>query len=155
MDIQAPLSSPIPATFEPEHIDPEKMPEYQTEGSVGVDLPADIQNSQTISPGGRSLVPTGLKVALPPSLEAQVRPRSGLALNYGITVLNTPGTIDQDYRGDIGVILINHSAEPYTIAPGQRIAQLVFTPVVLAHFKTTDDLPDVEETHQGFGSTGQ
>jgi len=148
------LGAEIPYKFDPNYISSTDEPEYQTEGSVGMDLPADLQREATLDPNGRMLIPTGLKVALPPGTEAQVRPRSGLALDHGLTVLNTPGTIDQDYRGDIGVILVNLSNVTARVEPGERIAQIVFSPVLKANMQRTDSLPDPEETHEGFGSTG-
>ena len=130
-------------------------PHYSTELSAGMDLRAYLpQNAKTIGPGERTLVPTGLHIALPKGYEAQVRPRSGLALKKGVTVLNSPGTVDADYRGDIGVILINHSDTPFEIQDGERIAQLVIAKYERIHWEETDDLDETERGSGGFGSTG-
>ena len=131
------------------------LPEYKTNGSVGMDLQAYLNDSVILHPGCRMLVPTGIKIGLPEGYEAQVRPRSGLALKNGITCLNTPGTIDSDYRGEIGVILINHSAHPFTINPGDRIAQLVINKVEIADFVEVKELSDTERGEGGFGHTGK
>ena len=131
------------------------LPEYKTNGSVGMDLQAYLNDSVILHPGCRMLVPTGIKIGLPEGYEAQVRPRSGLALKNGITCLNTPGTIDSDYRGEIGVILINHSAHPFTINPGDRIAQLVINKVEIADFVEVEELSDTERGEGGFGHTGK
>ena len=131
------------------------LPEYKTSGSVGMDLQAYLNDSVILHPGCRMLVPTGIKIGLPEGYEAQVRPRSGLALKNGITCLNTPGTIDSDYRGEIGVILINHSAHPFTINPGDRIAQLVINKVEIADFVEVEELSDTERGEGGFGHTGK
>lgn len=130
------------------------LPEYATEGSVGLDLAAAIESDLVLQPGDRSLVPTGLKIALPIGFEAQVRPRSGLALKHGVTLLNSPGTIDSDYRGEIGVILANLGSEPVTIVRGDRIAQLVVARYMTAAWQETDSLPDSARGTGGFGSTG-
>lgn len=108
----------------------------------------------TINPGGRALIPTGLKLALPAGYEAQIRPRSGLALKHGITVLNTPGTIDSDYRGDVGVILINHGTEPFVVEQGDRVAQLVINEIIQGVFVEVDVLTETERGVGGFGHTG-
>ena len=129
------------------------LPTRQTPQSAGLDLHANI--SVTISKGERTLVPTGIKVALPLGYEAQVRPRSGLALKHGITVLNAPGTIDADYRGEIGVLLINHGVEDFTIQRGDRIAQLVIAKVEMIDFQEVDELPDTPRGNGGYGSTGR
>ncbi len=129
-------------------------PGYATDMSAGADLIAAIDTPVKLPAGGRALIPTGIAVALPAGYEAQVRPRSGLALKHGITVLNAPGTIDADYRGEIGVILINHGLEPFTIEPGMRIAQLVIAGVVTATWTIVDDLPASTRAGCGFGSTG-
>lgn len=147
--------SAIDATFDPDHIPVDHRPERGTEDSSGIDLRADIETAETLQPGTSSLIPSGLQIALPSHLEAQVRPRSGLAYKHGITVLNSPGTIDSDYRGDIGVILINHSDFPHPIRPGERIAQLVIQPVVKADLDYGDSLDDTERGEGGFGSTGR
>ena len=130
------------------------LPQYSTEKSAGLDLRASISEPITLAPGERRLIPTGLKIALPAGTEAQVRPRSGLAYKHGITVLNSPGTIDADYRGDVGVILINHGKEPFVIENGERIAQLVLARYVQLQWKPTSDLSDTERGCGGFGSTG-
>jgi dUTP pyrophosphatase len=130
------------------------LPAYATAGSAGVDLLAAIAAPLTLAPGGRALVPTGLTMALPPGYEAQVRPRSGLALRHGVTVLNSPGTIDSDYRGEIGVILANLGTAPFTIERGQAIAQMVVAPVSFVQWSEVETLPESERGTGGFGSTG-
>ena len=130
------------------------LPSYQTEGSAGMDLCAEIKQPLTLNPMHRCLVPTGLHLALPPGYEAQVRPRSGLALKRGLTCLNSPGTIDSDYRGEIGVLLINLSQEPQTIQPGERIAQLVVAPYIRAEWNPVNELPSTLRGEGGFGHTG-
>ena len=129
-------------------------PEYKTAGSAGADLRAFLRAALVLAPGERAAVPTGLRLELPPGYEAQVRPRSGLALGAGITCLNSPGTIDADYRGEIKVILINLGAEAATIADGDRIAQLVVAPVSRARFEAASSLGGTERGSAGFGSTG-
>lgn len=132
------------------------LPTPQSADAAGLDLAAAVPEDEpvTIPPGGRALVPTGLALALPPSHEGQVRPRSGLAANHGVTVLNAPGTIDADYRGEVKVILINHGAEPFVISRGMRIAQLVVSPVVAVGIAEVDDLSETRRGAGGFGSTG-
>ncbi len=132
------------------------LPTYATPGAAGLDLMAAVAADApvTLPPGGRALVPTGIALALPIGFEAQIRPRSGLALRHGVTVLNTPGTIDSDYRGEIGVILINLSDQPFVIERGQRVAQLVVSPVVHAAWSETNHLPTSARGTGGFGSTG-
>lgn len=130
------------------------LPQYATEDSAGLDLLAAVDGDQTLAPGKRMLVPTGLAIALPPGYEAQVRPRSGLALKNGITVLNSPGTVDADYRGEVGVILANLGDEAFVITRGMRIAQMVVAPVTRLNWETVDELPDSERGAGGFGSTG-
>lgn len=132
------------------------LPTYQTPSSAGLDLLAAIppQTCLVIEPGNRELVPTGLCIELPPGFEAQIRPRSGLALKKGITLVNTPGTIDADYRGEIGVIIINHGTEPFSIMRGDRIAQMIVAPVVQARLVEVDDLSSSDRGTGGFGSTG-
>ena len=132
-----------------------ELPKYQTEGSVGMDLSAFIENDILIKPNERELIPTGIAVSLPQNIEGQVRPRSGLSLKYGITVLNSPGTIDSDYRGEIKVILINHGNEDFIIKNNDRIAQLVFNEVVKVSFKEVEDLDQTSRNQKGFGSTGK
>jgi dUTP pyrophosphatase len=131
------------------------LPSYETVGAAGMDVRANLSASVCVSPGERMLVPTGLYLEVPAGLECQVRPRSGLALKKGITVLNTPGTIDSDYRGEVGVILINLSNENFTIAPNDRIAQLVFCPVIQVTLIETDALESSDRGTGGFGSTGK
>ena len=130
------------------------LPQYSTEQSAGLDLRASLEQAITLAPGEHRLIPTGLKIALPEGTEAQVRPRSGLAYKHGITVLNSPGTIDADYRGDVGVILINHGKEPFVVEDGERIAQLVIARYVQLQWKPTDDLSATDRGAGGFGSTG-
>lgn len=132
------------------------MPQYETPQSAGMDLRAALGDSEYIDllPGRRILVPTGLKIALPPGFEAQIRPRSGLALKNGITCLNSPGTIDADYRGEVGIILINLGFETFRIKRGDRIAQMVIAPVTQALWMEADDLGDTKRGEGGFGSTG-
>lgn len=162
-----------------------QLPNYETPSSAGMDVRANFDNiiekflfnttinesenvyinvkgethhlieSITINPGGRALIPTGLRVAIPEGYEIQVRPRSGLALKNGITLLNTPGTIDADYRGDIGVIVINHGTEPFTIMAGDRIGQIVLNKVERIEWKEVNNLPDTIRGEGGFGSTGK
>ena len=130
------------------------LPSYETIAAAGMDLRAHLSASFTLAPMERKVIPTGLHIALPSGTEAQVRPRSGLAAKHGITVLNAPGTIDADYRGDVGVILINLSADPFTIENGDRIAQMVLAKYERAQWELTDTLEDSERGAGGFGSTG-
>lgn len=130
------------------------LPGYSSESAAGADLRAAIEEPLTLVPGGRTLIPTGLILEIPEGFEGQVRPRSGLALKHGITVLNSPGTIDADYRGEVGIILANFGDVPFTVNPGDRIAQLVITPVVRAGFSVAVDLSDTARAGAGFGSTG-
>ena len=130
------------------------LPAYATESSAGMDLQAAIDEAVELAPGERMMVPTGLAIALPEGFEAQIRPRSGLAAKHGVTVLNTPGTIDADYRGEIKVILINHSQDNFTIERGMRIAQMVIAPYTKAHLIEADDLEATTRGAGGFGSTG-
>ena len=132
-----------------------ELPKYQTEGSVGIDLSASIIDDILIRPDDRELIPTGVAISLPQNIEGQVRPRSGLALKYGITVLNSPGTIDSDYRGEIKVILINLGKEDFLIQNNDRIAQLVFNEVVKVSLKEVDTLDQTSRDEKGFGSTGK
>lgn len=133
------------------------LPAYETSGSAGLDLRAAVPPDAPlmIEPGRWALVPTGLRIALPPGFEAQVRPRSGLALRHGIGILNSPGTIDEDYRGEIGVILFNFGDAPFTIRRGDRIAQMVFQKVVRLPWERTDSLPETSRGDGGFGHTGR
>jgi len=130
------------------------LPGYATDQSAGADLLAAVTEQVTLDPGKRAIVPTGISIALPSGYEAQVRPRSGLAAKHGVTVLNSPGTIDADYRGEVGVILINHGDEPFTIDRGMRIAQLIIAPVSVAQWQETDGLDESARGGGGFGSTG-
>jgi dUTP pyrophosphatase len=130
------------------------LPRYQTPGSAGMDLHAAIEASITIQPCARMKVPTGLSVAIPHGYEGQVRPRSGLAAKHGVTVVNTPGTVDSDYRGEIAVVLINLGAEPVTLAPLDRIAQIVFARHEIATLVEVSDLDETERGAGGYGSTG-
>jgi dUTP pyrophosphatase len=131
-----------------------ELPKYSTSESAGLDLRAELLSPISLKPGQRSLIPTGLKIALPTGYEAQVRPRSGLAYKHGITVLNSPGTIDADYRGDVGVILINHGSESFTIENGERIAQLIVAKFVQIDWDEVLDLSSTSRGEGGFGSTG-
>lgn len=131
------------------------MPCYMSEEASGMDLHAAVDEPVTLSPGGgRDLIPTGIHIALPPAYEAQVRPRSGLALDHGIIVPNSPGTIDSDYRAEVGVILANLGSEPFTVERGMRVAQMVIARVRQADVVQVDELPSSERQHGGFGSTG-
>ncbi len=130
------------------------LPAYQTEGASGMDLRADIESELSIPPLGRALIPTGIAVALPPGVVGLVRPRSGLAVRHGVTCLNTPGTIDADYRGEIRVVLVNLGEAPFPVRRGDRIAQIVFAPVVRAAFRVVDDLDATRRGEGGFGHTG-
>jgi len=130
------------------------LPAYATGGAAGMDLLAAVAAPLVIPPGGRALVPTGLTIALPHGYELQVRPRSGLALKNGITLPNSPGTIDEDYRGELGVIVLNAGAEPFTVERGMRIAQAVIAPVVRAAWREVATLPATARGTGGFGSTG-
>ncbi|WP_062208492.1 dUTP diphosphatase [Aureimonas sp. AU12] len=131
------------------------LPAYQSLGAAGADLCAAVVEPLTMAPGARALVPTGLVFAIPPGFEVQVRPRSGLAARHGVTVLNAPGTVDSDYRGEVMAILINHGAEPFVIARGERIAQIVVVPVVQAEFEEVEHVDATARGTGGFGSTGR
>ena len=143
----------IPVKITLEHTD--LKPVYGSDCSSGADLRANIEEPFELKPGERGLVPTGVRMEIPACFEAQVRPRSGLAVRSGVTVLNTPGTIDSDYRGEIKIILINLGTEPYTINRGERIAQIVFTRVQKADFSIQTKLEETERGSGGFGSTGK
>lgn len=132
-----------------------QSPAYATENSAGVDLKANIDEPVVLEPLQRAVIPTGLRIALPEGTEAQVRPRSGLAAKHGITVLNSPGTIDADYRGEIGVILVNLSQTPFTVNPGERIAQMVVARYERVEWEETDSLDETGRGEGGFGSTGR
>ena len=131
------------------------LPRYETQGAAGMDLMAALVADLVLQPGARAIVPTGLQVAVPPGHEGQVRPRSGLAAKHGVTVLNAPGTIDCDYRGEVGVILVNLGAEPFTVTRGMRIAQLLIAPFVQAAPVEVESLDDTARGAGGFGSTGR
>lgn len=136
------------------------LPAYETPGAAGADIranlmPEDRESGFTLDPMHRAVVPTGLRVEIPQGYEMQIRPRSGLALKHGITLPNTPGTIDSDYRGPLGVALINLGAEPYTIRHGDRIAQMIVAPVIQVQFQVVDALSDTARGVGGFGSTGK
>ncbi len=130
------------------------LPSYATESAAGMDLCAAIDTPLILPPGGRALVPTGLSIALPPGFEAQVRPRSGLAAKNGVTVLNSPGTIDADYRGEVKIILINHGAEPFVIERGMRVAQMVVAAYGTVAWNVQESLDETARGSGGFGSTG-
>ena len=131
-----------------------ELPSYETADAAGMDLRAAVEADVTVQPGEQTLIPTGLAIALPPGYEAQIRPRSGLALRNGVSLVNTPGTIDADYRGEVGVILINHGDEPLVVTRGMRIAQMVLAPVTRAVWTETNSLPETDRGAGGFGSTG-
>ncbi len=136
------------------HFEGLELPKYQTEGSAGMDLTAACGADVTIFPGERKLVPTGICLAIPHLFEVQIRPRSGLALKNGITLPNSPGTIDSDYRGELQVILLNSGQEPFVVKRGMRIAQMIVAPVVKASFQIVDNLDDTVRAAGGFGHTG-
>jgi dUTP pyrophosphatase len=140
-------------------LNPEKdqdlpLPGYMSSGASGLDLPAAIEEELVLAPGEIRLIPTGLVLAIPPGYEGQVRPRSGLALKHGIGLINSPGTIDSDYRGEIGIALINLGPKPFTLRRGDRIAQLVINRVYQAHIRLVDDLDQTERADGGFGHSG-
>ena len=139
------------------HFEGLALPSYETEHAAGMDLRAAVPENEaiTLAPGARCMAPTGLTIALPEGYEAQVRPRSGLAAKHGVTCLNTPGTIDADYRGEVKVILINLGQDPFVIKRGERIAQMVIAPVTQAKWETVATLPDSVRGAGGFGSTGR
>ena len=130
------------------------LPSYESSSAAGMDIRAALDEEMVIKPGERTLVPTGLQMALPHGYEAQIRPRSGLAIRNGITMLNTPGTIDADYRGEVKVIVINHGQEDFIVQHGDRIAQMVIAPVVQLDVKESENLDETERGAGGFGSTG-
>lgn len=131
------------------------FPNYETSGSAGMDLRAAVTSPLTLEPGERILVPTGLMLEIPVGFEGQVRPRSGLALRHGVTVLNSPGTLDSDFRGEVQVLLINHGSEPFEIARGERIAQLVFASLVQVEWVESTSLGETTRGAGGFGHTGR
>jgi dUTP pyrophosphatase len=130
------------------------LPSYATEGAAGMDIVAAVSEPLVLAPGARALVPTGLRIAVPPGHELQVRPRSGLALKHGIVLPNSPGTIDEDYRGELQVIVLNAGTDPFTVERGMRIAQAVLAPVTRAAWREVDTLPESARGPGGFGSTG-
>jgi len=132
-----------------------QIPKYKTEGSSGMDLMAFIDNSIKIKPGESVLIPTGISIAVPENTEVQIRPRSGLAAKSSISVLNTPGTIDSDYRGEIKIILFNHGKEEFIVNNNDRVAQMVLMPIIKAEFEEVEDLPKTLRGSGGFGSTGK
>lgn len=154
-------SSPVIRILREDWADPLiPLPSYETAGAAGADARANLRiedraNGFTLAPMQRAVVPTGLRIEIPAGYEVQIRPRSGLALKYGISLPNTPGTIDSDYRGPLGVLLINYGTDPFVIAHGDRIAQLIVAPVVQAVFSEVDTLAATERGAGGFGSTGR
>lgn len=131
------------------------LPAYETEHAAGMDIRASVTEPLTLAPGQRALVPTGLRIALPEGYEAQIRPRSGLAIKHGISLLNTPGTIDADYRGEIRIIVANLGQDPFTIARGDRIAQMIVAPVTKVAWRTVSTLDETKRGEGGFGHTGR
>lgn len=148
------MTHPIIDVVRLPHAEGLPLPAYATEGAAGMDLLAAVMSPVVIPPGGRMLVPTGLRIAIPPGYELQVRPRSGLALKNGIVLPNSPGTIDEDYRGEVGVIVLNAGDAPFTVERGMRIAQAVIAPVVRAAWREVSALPETSRGAGGFGSTG-
>ena len=136
------------------HAGEQPLPRYETDGAVGMDVAAAIAEPMTIDPGATARVPTGFAIAIPPGYEGQIRPRSGLAARFGLTIPNSPGTIDSDYRGELKIILINHGAESFSIRRGDRVAQLVLAPVVRGTWLEVGELDDTARGAGGFGSTG-
>lgn len=141
----------IPVIYSGKH----SLPQFETTQSAGMDLRANIDAPVVLQPGDRALIPTGIKMALPDGYEAQIRPRSGLAYKHGITVLNSPGTIDADYRGDVGVLLINHGREAFTVEDGMRVAQMVVARYSQFEWESVEDLDETARGAGGFGSTGK
>jgi dUTP pyrophosphatase len=139
---------------EPEALDL-PLPAYATDGAAGMDLYAALENDLLLSPGERASVSTGIRIAVPPGFEAQIRPRSGLAIRHGLSMVNSPGTIDSDYRGVIRVILINHGSEPIILKRGERVGQMVVCPVVRVEWNETTELDDTARGDGGFGHTGR
>jgi len=149
------MSNPIVHIQKLPHGEGIDLPFYATTHAAGADLRAAVDEDVVIAPGEHALIKTGFAMALPDNYEAQVRPRSGLALKHGITVLNTPGTIDADYRGEVGVILINHGRESFVVSRDDRIAQMIITPFVQANFHEVSELSETERGSGGFGSSGR
>jgi len=133
----------------------DSLPAYQTEGSAGMDLKADVDGEIVIPPMGRAMIPTGIALSMPPGVEGQVRPRSGLAIRHGVTCLNAPGTIDSDYRGEVCVILANFGEGPFPVRRGDRIAQIVFSRTLRARLEVVEDLEETPRGDGGFGHTGK
>ena len=131
------------------------LPSYATESSSGLDLVAFLEEPVVLAPFARALIPTGIHIGIPEGFEAEIRPRSGMAHKFGVTVLNTPGTIDSDYRGEVKVLLINLGDQPFTISNGDRIAQMIFKSVVAINWRLVEELPDTKRGQGGFGSTGR
>ena len=131
------------------------LPSYATESSSGLDLVAFLEEPIVLAPFARALIPTGIHIGIPEGFEAEIRPRSGMAHKFGVTVLNTPGTIDSDYRGEVKVLLINLGDQPFTISNGDRIAQMIFKSVVVINWRLVEELPDTKRGQGGFGSTGR
>jgi dUTP pyrophosphatase len=134
--------------------EPIPLPRYMTEHSAGMDLFADVESEIVLQPGERRLIPTGIALAIPPGYEGQVRPRSGLSLREGVSLVNTPGTLDADYRGEVGVLLINLGQRPFRVKRGDRVAQLVISPVCRAELELTNELEATSRNNGGFGHTG-
>ena len=151
------MTKPVVPIVRLPHAEGLPMPAYETAQAAGMDLRAAVPQDAplTLRPGGRFAVPTGLAFALPPGFEGQVRPRSGLAMKHGITCLNSPGTVDADYRGEVKVILVNHGEEDFVIRRGERIAQLIITPVIQTVWAEVDSLDETARGAGGFGSTGR
>jgi dUTP pyrophosphatase len=149
-----PVIEPVIEVVRLPHAEGLPLPAYATDGAAGMDLQAAVDAPVTLAPGARALIPTGLRIALPHGYELQVRPRSGLALRHGIVLPNSPGTIDEDFRGELQVIVMNAGDAPFTIERGMRIAQAVLAPVVRASWRDVDALADTARGHGGFGSTG-
>lgn len=152
------MSQAITVSVRPlDHFTGLDLPRYETAGAAGLDVRAAVPSDAplVLAPGARAMVPTGLSVAIPEGFELQMRPRSGLAAKHGVTCLNSPGTIDSDYRGELKVILINHGTEPFTINRGERIGQLVLAPVTRLDWALVETLPDTGRGEGGFGSTGR
>lgn len=149
-----PLNSTVVISVKRLHGGDLPLPRYMTEASAGMDICAAVDGDITLHPGERELIPTGIAVALPPGYEAQIRPRSGLAVKAGVTLLNSPGTIDADYRGEVKILIINHGARPFVVKRGDRIAQMVIHRVYRASWEVTDDLEITGRGAGGFGHTG-
>ena len=149
------MSTPIVHSQKLPHGEGLDLPFYATSHAAGADIRAAIHENVVIEAGKHALIKTGFAMALPDNYEAQIRPRSGLALKHGVSVLNTPGTIDADYRGEVGVILVNHGSQPFTIQRGDRIAQMIIAPFVQANFQQLSELSETERGTGGFGSSGK